>query len=317
MRNQLIGTSRENNVTLLGAQGPSVFLHCRNMLKTNKTGRLEPSINFYHLLTTDKINKTFNRIAHYIKTQKDVRTKSVLTAYFRGYLNAYSLERNIQPYVYYFGGYSRSYLDKSVNQYLLNRINLETRLDILYEQSIKEKTPLKSIIRVNKDEVRMISEMFYHVAIDIYSLANISKNTFYYNYFRMRRDLKFFESNSYLSLRRLINKFRGSPYLSALKRTKRVERTDTYDFLNLRKNKWLHPTAGIEVDLTFSNLVTEAREETPFVNSIIKKLGQNIDISRDINNFCMNINYQGFQSGTEPIFWNIIFKENEDGTFDY
>lgn len=305
MRNQLIGSSRENNISLLGAQGPTVFLHGGNFLgKTLKADA--PEFEFYQLLSQRKTAEVFNSMVYYIQKEDDLSVKTLLIAYLRGYLNAYSLERNIQPYIFYFSGYERT--STLVNDQFLKRVFLETQLDVLYEQSIREKTPLKNLLPVNKSSIKEISKMFYHVALDVFSLPNITKKSFLKSFYRMRRKLKFLGSPKY-SIKKIVTKLFPSSYINVLARGQKVEKTDTYDFLNLRKQEWRHPTTGFPINLSFLELINEVRGETPFLNSITKRVEQQKTVEQEIRSFCMGINFFGIKEETEPIFFKPIFKE--------
>jgi len=313
MKNQLVGNSRENNITLLGAQGPTVFFHNLNFTSTRKWVD-DPSFQFYSLLTTTSIPKVFVAMFNFVRRQRDDYVKTVLTAYIRGYLNAYTLARNLQPYIYYFGGFDNSNEFGSV--FTLNRLYLQTRVDILYEQAINERTAIKNIVHVAPEELMLISDMFYNVAIDVYSLGDISKKTFSDAYYKMRKKLGSFALGSTSSKKMLSDDFEPTIF-TALARAKRVENTDAYDFLNLREKTWKHPVSGFEINFNFMTLVEEAKEEIPFINTILKKFAQNIYVEKEITDFCMGINYKGVPLKQAPTYCNVIFEEKPNGSFIY
>ena len=305
MKNQLIGESRENDIVLLGSQGPSIFFYGFSFLREDAfVGNA--SFEYYQLLIKQSIYETFKVMFNYISKEESEVKKNILLLYVRGFLNSYSFSRNTQPYIYYFGGYEASNTpwDKSS----LRRFELETKLDILYQQAVKEDTALKNIFRINKDDLQVISEMFYNLAIDVYSLFSIRKNTFFKNYMNMKRRL-FILNNEMTFLPKLILKWMQKPQTHAFFRSNTVAQTDRYDFLNLRKNKWKHPTEGYEVDITYVELVDEAKEEIPFINAILKEYKAGHDITKPLRQFSMDLNYCGLPIGSEPKYFDVLFED--------
>ena len=310
MKNQLIGTNRENNIVLLGAQGPSVFFYGFAFLREDSyVGN--PCYQYYNLLVKDSVFETLKTMFDFVSIQVDETKKTVLLAYLRGYLNAYSLSRNTQPYVYYFGGYEVS--NSPWDKHSLNRYSLETKLDILYEQSIRESTPFKQIFRVAKDDVLAISEMFYHLAIDVYSLPNITKRTYYNAYSSMKTRLSILNGES-VAFSRTILSMMNKNHVNVFIRSNRVEHTDKYDFLNLRKRIWKHPSEGVELDITFLDLINEVKDETLLINAILRDFTAGKDITKQLKHYSMNLNYLGLPIDRDPIYFDVIFKENENGT---
>ena len=308
MKNQLIGTSRENNIVLLGSQGPFVFFYGFSFLRLD--GYIgNPAFEYYSLLTKQSIYETFTIMFNYIRKETDKSKREVLLNYVRGYLNGYAFSRNTQPFIYYFGGYEKS--DSPWDTYSLARYSLETKLDILYEQSIRESTTFKSIFRISKEDLSVISEMFYNLAIDVYSLMMITKKTFSDSYHEMRNRLAISNNESGF-LFGVFLKLLKKEQVNVFMRGKRVEDTDKFDFLNLRKKKWQHPSEGFEIDITFLDLVEEAKEEIPFINSILKNLKAGKDVDRALLEFCMNLNYCGFPINSEPSFFDDVPLERKD-----
>ena len=302
MKDQLIGNSKANQISLLGSLGPSVFLHAYNYARPNKS-ETNPLVKFYYLLVTSDVEAVFNSMSEYINDINDEAERMVLIAYFKGYLNMYSLERNVQPFIYYFGGFRRS--RKIMDTSAFVRMALETSIDVLFEQTLRESTPLHKIINVSNIDVKIISKMFYNIAINVYSLSDIKQDSFCGACKKIKTRLAAI-SSPFPSVRKLINAIFPSKYVRSSIRTKKVERTDKYDYLNLRKNTWRHPTAGVEINADFLQLFNDAKEENQYVNMIVKKVANRKSIKSDLKEFCMDINYFGFQYNTEPIFLDSV-----------
>ena len=309
MRHQLIGATRENSIVLLGAQGPSVFFYGFSFLREDAYVD-DPCFSYYSLLINSNVFDVFKLMFSYIDKETNSDKKNVLLLYVRGYLNAYTLLRNTQPYIIYFGGYEQS--SSPWNQFALNRYSLETRLDILYELAIKESTSFKSMFRVARDDISIISEMFYNLAIDAFSLPNITKKTFTHAYQNMKRRLMDLNSES-ASLPKMVLSLMKKPQVNVFFRSKRVTQTDKYDFLNLRKKVWQHPSAGTPIDITFLDLINEAKEEIVYINAILKDFNNGKTIDTQLKEYIMDLNYSGLVVGTEPKHFDLIFRDEEDG----
>ncbi|MDR0934735.1 MAG: zinc dependent phospholipase C family protein [Erysipelotrichaceae bacterium] len=275
-------------VTILGSQGTDPFFYYgyrligkrKNIKKIRKFGTEIHHIDLVPFLDymIKKIN-TLNGIK-----------KDVLSAYLKGFLMHYVVDRNAHPYVFYRTGFNEK--DTSFIHSLF-----ESRLDCLVKKYYKYKVIKPHIPTcINKEYLKIISEAYYEFAQSVMENKYITPLSFYISVKDMTTANKILYSRFGIK-KKLIELLAGNTMLNSMSTPTKIKDDDTVDYLNLNHKDWKHPVTGKISNLSFIDILETARKD---LDLGLKTISQD-EISL-LNKYVDNINHDGTKVDSAMIY---------------
>ncbi len=230
----------------IGTQGPDVFFYYIPGLISKKTRELGTLMHKNHtgLFIRHQIQ--------YVLSQKG-EEQDAACSYLCGYLSHYALDCNAHPYIYYNTGFRK----KGVKdlKYSVHHRNFETAIDVLMLKLLTGQKPadkkLWELIKVNKNEAASVVSMLSGSIKKAYNMDLSNRQVFNAIKYmiRLTRILQSKHGRRKNLLALAENLTLGEHHFSSLIHDQLIK--DDYDYLNLAKKQWYHPS-NKEEELTHS-----------------------------------------------------------------
>jgi len=214
----------------------------------------------------------------------------MLFAFIEGFMDHYCLDRNAHPYIFYISGFSDNPEEKK--KYSLKHAEVETALDALVIEKRKMSGNIAKLLKINKEDLISISEMFYSLARDVFNNPNVDRLSYYYGV----KDMRFVYRvlNSPLKIKKaLFEVFLKNNivnYLSLPRSTKNIKK---YDLFNVKHQKWLNCVNGNIRFESFEDLWVNAKKDAQKVHEILESPNEK-QLKDKLCAFSKNIDHDGF-----------------------
>ncbi|MEG2053119.1 MAG: zinc dependent phospholipase C family protein [Bacilli bacterium] len=290
-----ISYKRLGNVS---SQGPDVFFFygygkCRrNAKEIRKFG--------VHLHGID-ISDAFIYMIKYADEHKE--HTDLLNHFIKGFVGHYLLDRNTHPYIYYRTGIDGK--QWSGGDYFLSHAAFETSIDTYYALRCNLDHNCVKLLRCTKSEIKICSEMMYHLAVDVFKSKVFKPNTYYLAW----KDMKFTEHilNSRFGIKKFFYRhfFKNTP-INVLSHPATVTYSNVdIDFLNFEHSVWHDPVTNKVRNESFYELYARAEGELANFTWILEHKDIMPSWEADVKKMVNNIDHRGV-----PINSTIKYYEN-------
>lgn len=287
------------NVIELGGQGPDVFFfYGYSLIKRKNIPEIQ---SFGTLLHHIDIAKSYYFLLKYAKNNEH---KKLLLSYIKGLFMHYVLDRNIHPYVFYRTGFSSDKEKKK--DFSLSHVAFETILDVYFSREHHTFNKPSKYIHTKKKYVRIISKMFYELAKHL-NIPFINENSFYLAYKDMRTSQKMLFSRFGIK-KYLFNKYMHNTIINAMSMPMKVEKYDSYDFLNKDHNEWADCVYNTKRHESINDLYHNAINELSNLDKILEKTIVGTLLIEDVESFIHGIDHDGFSIKAKKKYYKLLWK---------
>ena len=294
-------------LTYIGTQGPDV-LFFYGMVPGRKRENAKLIQSYGSVLHHDGTGQKFIKMAEYIK-KASAEDRQILIAYFFGAMLHYTLDRRVHPFVFYRTGFQLE--NQPQYHYFADHAIYEAYLDTLLlgmYNTNPYQLPAYQTIKANSEYVKKISTMYaYHEV----ALKGLHDDTFYQGWEDMLKAEHLLLDRTHI--KRGIVRLLGKRYTAfyALIHKQRVSRKDHVDYLNANHEAWASPTTNEPTTASFMDLYEKAFEDSRQVVAIVEKLQIGGDVTKDIQDYCAGITYDGSQNGAKMLYFKSVYQTQE------
>ncbi|MFA5503269.1 MAG: hypothetical protein WDA35_02645 [Bacilli bacterium] len=296
---------RYRQVTILGSQGsdPFFFYGYRLLGKRKKTlENREFGTTIHHFDLSIFLDFMFEKI----KTLENTLEKEVLTAYLKGFLMHYSVDRNCHPYVFYRSGFAKKKAESK--KYTFIHSLFESRVDYLYKNlnGYKRIGPRKPE-RIKNKYLKIISFTYYEFAKNILKNDDIFPLSFFHSVKDMKTTNTILYSHTGLK-KKIFEKYFKFSLVNSMSTPKRVKDDEKVDYLNLKHREWKHPVSGLVSNKSFPELVKLAEKD---YKTSLELFECSIDevVSKKIKMFVKKIDHDGCVVNSSMVYFDCFFKD--------
>lgn len=293
-------------VTILGSQGSDplfyygykIFGKRKALAETRQYGT-----TIHHIDLSGFVNFVFLKIK---KTNNELE-KEVLSAYLKGFLMHYVVDRNCHPYVFYRSGFPVEGEPK--RNYTFIHSLFESRVDALvFKYKNLPRVGPKKPTKIKNEHLKIVSNVYYEFAIEVLNENKITPLSFY----QAVKDMTF--ANSFLYSRtglkkKFIEKHLRYTLYNSMSTPLKVEDDDKVDYLNLKKSMWMHPVTGEVSTNPFVELLDIAKEDFSVASSLFEIEDVEL-LKQKVESFVNNIDHDGSKVGATMKFSDCFFSED-------
>lgn len=292
-------------VMILGSQGSDPFFYYGYRLlgkRKNTLGNREFGTTIHHMDLAIFLNFMFSKIK---SAQSDLE-KEVLTAYLKGFLMHYSVDRNCHPYIFYRSGFAK--IKEENKKYTFIHSLFESRIDCLYKNlnGYKRIGPRKPE-RIKNSFLKIISLAYYEFASTILKDDNIFPLSFYHSVKDMKTTNTILYSNTGLKKMIFEKHFKFSLF-NSMSTPKKVEDDNKIDYLNLKHHEWKHPVSGKKSTKSFPELIDLAEKDYKIASELFECSIEEV-LQKKIDFFVKQINHDGCSVNSTMLFFDCFFDE--------
>lgn len=298
--------AKYREVTILGSQGsdPLFYFGYNPFIKRKaRSENRKFGTTIHHIDLSSFVNFVFLKI----KNSTNELEKEVLSAYLKGFLMHYVVDRNCHPYVFYRSGFNVDGERKRDHTFIHSLF--ESRLDalILKYKNISRIGP-KRPTKIQNKHLKIVSNVYYEYASEIIKEKSITPLSFY----QAVKDMTF--ANAFLYSRtglkkKFIEKHLRYTLYNSMSTPKKVEDDSVVDYLNLKKIEWKHPVTGEIFRQSFVELLVAAKEDFSGAAALFEI--ENMEsLKAKVTLFINNIDHDGSKVGTTMKHSDCFFTED-------
>lgn len=288
------------DVLALAGQGPDPFFYYGYNLK--KRGDAKNIRKFGTLLHHMDIALVYNFMIEYAMSKKN-EERDILLTFIKGFMYHYCLDRNAHPYIFYISGFSDVETEKK--KYSLEHAKVESYIDALMYKKCQESKPIRQMLNVKDEHLKIISNMFGDLGRKYFNLKYVNEKTYYYGV----KDMRFVNHLlvSPLKIKKVLFMiFFKNHRLNAMSGPLTLKSLKKYDLFNSTKQKWLNCVNGNIRFESFYELFDNAKRDAETVNSIIGKAQNGENILNDLKRFTHNIDHDGFEVDAHKKYFKLV-----------
>ena len=291
-----------NKIANIGAQGPDPFFFYFASLKKDKNSKKIEDIG--HFLHNIDPTLTFLFFIKYIKNSK--KDRDLIYDYLKGLVAHYALDSITHPYIFYKSGFVTKD-DNNTKKYFLSHAAIESSIDRLVADHFNIKKSPSFMLKSNKKDLLVISNIYYEYLNNYYHFNYIEKNTFYIATKRMQFVYKIIYSR-FPFKKKLFRKFAHNSSINVFS-TPTTKQVLNYDFLNLKHNEYKDCTDNlVSYHYDFYQLIEIAQNYYIKIINCIDKILKNNEKDSSLFNVINSINHNGFKINKEMKYYDLIFK---------
>ncbi len=284
-------------LTYVGTQGPDILFFYGIPRKRIKTKEIQAYGSHLH---KEGSGEKFIKMLEYMKSYSG--NKEPLYAYLFGAMLHYCLDRRAHAFVFYRTGFQLK--NEPIYHFSSDHCRYEAYMDTaLLTHYHTSPYIIKAWKVVSADETLMkqVSKMYAYK-------EDLEEATFYDGWKDMVLAEHLLLDRSHLKrgLMSLIGLKHSVPY--AMVHKDKLP-NDGVDYLNLSHEMWANPATNEKHQESFLEIFDGAFEETHIVVDIIKKAMNGKDVTKDIQKFCSEINYEGICVDQEMKYYKSIYKK--------
>lgn len=293
----LIKDDKYKNIFLLAGQGADTFFfYGYNLLKRENAKKIRDFGYLIHSIDPSDLYMTMLRYAY----TKDNSEREILLNFIRGFMYHYALDRNVHPFVFFNTGFP--YTNKIYNE---SHGKFESILDTLLLKEYKLNNSTRSVLKANKNEIKLCSKMFKYVASNLFNIDYIEDDT-YYKAYKDFRFVRLIADSRFGLKKKLFNTFLKHNSINIISQPKKVD--DNKDYLNVSNKEWRNPTSGKIETASLYDLFNKAREDCRIIDTILYNYKDNIVTKRKMDKFTNNINHDGRDLDGYMTYFKNIFE---------
>ena len=283
------------DIFFLGSQGPDVFFFYGYHPFIKKNRRLISG--FGTELHDIDLTKAYAFIRNYAEEYPNHR--DLILSYLKGLFSHYVLDRRTHPYIFYSTLFDSH--ENKPKEYARMHALFETYVDVLYREKYSYINSTFAMIKCNKEDIKVLSKMYYHLAKELFPFFPLEENSFYKAYKSMAFALKVLYSKKGFK-KSFFDSFMKKSLINAMSHPRKLpEEVLKLDLLNNNKTYWKNPVTGDRFNSSFEELNELARRD---FETVILAM-DNKDFEAFLSSFVVDTDHRGC-----PINGRMTFKRN-------